>query len=110
MFVVRATIYLYDAFMQEKVYADVAANLDQGHVAAWRAGVTANALVLEEIGRAPVGARQPAPRRGLWFWRRRGAGGPGPACHRSAGTTCCWSYLGHRMGGCACTSSPARWF
>jgi hypothetical protein len=87
MFIVRATIYLYDGFMQEKVYADVAANLDQGHVAAWRALITANVLVLEKIERALAG---------------RG-------CRRSAGTTCCWSYPGRRGGGCGCTSSPARW-
>jgi DNA-binding MarR family transcriptional regulator len=59
MFVVRATIFLYDGFMQEKVYADVAANLDQGHVAAWRALITANALVLEKIERALAGASLP---------------------------------------------------
>jgi DNA-binding MarR family transcriptional regulator len=59
MFVVRATIFLYNGFMQEKVYADAAANLDQGHAAAWRALITANALVLEKIERALAGASLP---------------------------------------------------
>ena len=55
----RATIFLYDGLVEEKVYADVAGNLDQGRVAAWRSLITANALVLEKIERALAGAGLP---------------------------------------------------
>ena len=59
MVVVRATISVYDGLMEEKVYADVAGNLEGGRVAAWRALITANALVLEKIERALVEAGLP---------------------------------------------------
>ena len=55
----RATILLYDGLVEEKVYADVAGNLDQGRVAAWRALITANARVLEKIERALANAGLP---------------------------------------------------
>ena len=50
---------LYDGLVEKKVYADVAGNLDQGRVAAWRSLITANALVLEKIERALAGAGLP---------------------------------------------------
>ncbi|MDP9438332.1 MAG: MarR family transcriptional regulator [Actinomycetota bacterium] len=45
--------------MDEKVYADVAGRVDEGRVTAWRALITANALVLEKIERALAGAGLP---------------------------------------------------
>ena len=45
--------------MEEKVYADVGGSLDQGRAAAWRAVITANALVLEKIERALAEAGLP---------------------------------------------------
>jgi hypothetical protein len=41
------------------VYADVAGSVDEGRVAAWRALITANVLVLEKIERALAGAGLP---------------------------------------------------
>src|SRR4028118_2282441 len=86
--------------MQEKVYSDVAANLDQGHVAAWRALITANALVLEKIERAPAGASPPPPGwaaggRAAWG-APRGAGArpwrppPGPGRRVRGGVGAIW--------------------
>ena len=51
--------FLYDGPVEEKVYADVAGSVDEGRVAAWRALITANALVLEKIERALAGAGLP---------------------------------------------------
>lgn len=45
--------------MGERVYSDVGGNLDGGRAAAWRALITANALVLEKIERALAGAGLP---------------------------------------------------
>ena len=45
--------------MEEKVFADVAGGLDGGRAAAWRALITANALVIEKIERALAGAGLP---------------------------------------------------
>ncbi len=45
--------------MEERVYADVGGILDQDRAAAWRALITANALVLEKIERALAEARLP---------------------------------------------------
>ena len=55
----RATIFLYDGLVEEKVYADVAGGLEGGRATAWRALITANALVLEKIERALAEAGLP---------------------------------------------------
>ncbi|CAA9487622.1 MAG: Transcriptional regulator, MarR family [uncultured Rubrobacteraceae bacterium] len=59
MFVVRATIFVYDEPVEKRVYADVGGSLDQGGAAAWRALITSNALVLEKIERALAEAGLP---------------------------------------------------
>lgn len=59
MFVVRATIFLYDDPVKKRVYAGVGGSLDQDRAAAWRGLITANALVLEKIERALVEAGLP---------------------------------------------------
>jgi DNA-binding MarR family transcriptional regulator len=56
---VRATIFLYDGCVEEKVYADAGGSLDQARASAWRGLITANALVLEKIERALAGAGLP---------------------------------------------------
>jgi len=59
MFVVRATIFLYDDHVEKRVYADVGGRLDRDRAAAWRGLITANALVLEKIERSLVEAGLP---------------------------------------------------
>ncbi len=52
MFVARATMFLYDEFMGERVYVDASGILDEGRIEAWRGLITANARVIEKIERA----------------------------------------------------------